>query len=209
MLTPLLTFALTVCHLLLPRQLILHLLSLFPLCVPLPSLQNQHAHKHERQYSIASRHHFQAIISPQEFFNSRFHTFDTDSYFPFDELAVVYPASNDPHTFDDIGKVDDDAAHLQHQDSAVKEHVGIRRLVQLDEETQDACPDDGVENAGDDGWRSVQELQVVFEHDVCFRRTRGWVPQDWVVVGEEGEEDAEGEACGWPARSALFGGEDW
>ena len=36
-----------------------------------------------------------------------------------------------------------------------------------------------------------------FEHDVGFRRTRGWVPQDWVVVREEGEEDAEGKTCSW------------
>ena len=51
----------------------------------------------------------------------------------------------------------------------------------------------------------MQEFQVGFEHDVGFRRTRGWVPQDWVVVGEEGEEDAEGKTCSWPARSALSG----
>ncbi len=42
----------------------------------------------------------------------------------------------------------------------------------------------------------MQELEVGFEHDVCFGRTFGWVPQDWVVVGEEGEEDAEGKTGG-------------
>ena len=41
----------------------------------------------------------------------------------------------------------------------------------------------------------MQELQVVFEHDVCFRRTCGWVPEEGVVVGEEGEEDAERKTC--------------
>ena len=66
-----------------------------------------------------------------------------------------------------------------------------------------------MENAGDNRGRSVQEFQVVFEHNVCFRRTGGGVPQDWIVVGEEGEEDAEGETCSWAAGSALSGEGDW
>ena len=34
-----------------------------------------------------------------------------------------------------------------------------------------------------------------FKHDVGFRRTCGWVPEDRVVVGEQGEEDAEAKRC--------------
>ena len=49
-----------------------------------------------------------------------------------------------------------------------------------------------MEDAGDDERGGVQELEVGFEHDVGFGRARGRVPEDGVVVGEEGEEDAEG-----------------
>ena len=110
------------------------------------------------------------------------------------KLAVVHPAGDDPQALDNVGKVDDDTAHVQHQAGAVEEHVGLRRLVELDEEAQQARPDDGVEDAGDDEGRRVQELEVGFEPHVGFGRTGGRVPQDRVVVGEEGEEDAEGEA---------------
>ena len=78
MLTPLVTFALPVRRLLLPRPLTLLLLPLFPLGVPLSGLQHQHSHQDERQYGIAGCHHFQTVISPKELLRSRFRPLHTD-----------------------------------------------------------------------------------------------------------------------------------
>lgn len=46
-----------------------------------------------------------------------------------------------------------------------------------------------------------------FEHDVGFWRTFGRVPEDGVVVGEEGEEDPEAECGCWELDSAGAGDE--
>lgn len=49
----------------------------------------------------------------------------------------------------------------------------------------------------DDGGRGVEELEVGFEGgEVCWCGGRGG-PEEWVVVGEEGEEDAEEEGGCW------------
>ena len=208
---PLLTFALTVGQLLLPRLQTLHLLSLFPLSVPLPGLQHQHSHQHERQDRVAGRHHLQTVVPPQKLLRPGLHPFDTDGQLPLHQFAIVDPAGDDPHALDDVGEVDDDAAHVEHQAGAVEEHVGLGGPVELDEEAEQAGADGGVQDARDDGRRRVQEAQVPLQHDVGLGRARGRVPQDRVVVGEEGEEDAEGETGRCSVRLVFSGGRrrDW
>lgn len=62
-----------------------------------------------------------------------------------------------------------------------------------------------MEDARDEGWRGVQEPEVGFE--VVIVRARGRVsrPENWVVVGEEGEDDAEEEACRWGLSGLALG----
>ena len=148
---PLLPFTLTVRHLLLPRLLTLHLLPLFPLSVPLPGLQHQHPDQHERQDRVAGRHHLQTVIPPQKLLRPGLHALDTNGQLPLDQFAVVHPAGDDPHALDDVGEVDDDAAHVEHKAGAVEEHVGLGGPVELDEEAEQARADDGVQDARDHG----------------------------------------------------------
>ena len=202
---PLLPFTLTVRHLLLPRLLTLHLLPLFPLSVPLPGLQHQHPDQHERQDRVAGRHHLQTVIPPQKLLRPGLHALDTNGQLPLDQFAVVHPAGDDPHALDDVGEVDDDAAHVEHKAGAVEEHVGLGGPVELDEEAEQARADDGVQDARDHGRWRVQEAQVPLQHDVGVGRARRRVPQDRVVVGKEGEEDAEGETGRCRSRFSWWG----
>lgn len=57
-----------------------------------------------------------------------------------------------------------------------------------------------MEDAWDERGRGVQEAEVRFE--VVEVRGWGWHgrPEDWVVVGEHGEDDAQEEACCWSGR---------
>lgn len=64
-----------------------------------------------------------------------------------------------------------------------------------------------MQDPGDDERRGVQEFQMGFEHDVGFGRTGCCVPEDWVVVGEEGEEDTEAETGCWFVD--LVRGNEW
>ena len=52
-----------------------------------------------------------------------------------------------------------------------------------------------MEDAGDDGRGGMQELEVGFEEGDVGGWGGGCGPEEGVVVGEEGEEDAEEEGC--------------
>ncbi len=56
-----------------------------------------------------------------------------------------------------------------------------------------------MQDAHDQGGRGVEEAQVRFRLDEVRFRGRPGRPQERVVVGEEGEEDAEeeGRCCSW------------
>ena len=54
-----------------------------------------------------------------------------------------------------------------------------------------------MEDARDERRRGVQELEVRFEVVIVCCGGRGRGPEDWVVVGEEGEDDSEEEARCW------------
>lgn len=119
-------------------------------------------------------------------------------------LAVV-ARRDDAQTLDDVGDVDNDAAHVKDQAGAVEEHVRFGGLVQLRDEAKQAGANDDVENAADEGRRGVQKFQVTLEQvkvGIPGVGRLGEVPKNIVVVGERGEDDAQEEAGGCARESA-------
>lgn len=180
----------------------LQLLSLLPLSVPLPSLQHQDSHQDQGENSVTRSQHPQAIISTERDLLPGLDARDADGQFALDELAVIGAAADDAQTLDDVGQVDNNAAHVEHEAGAVEQRVRLRRPVQLDEEAQEPDADDDVQDARNDGRRCVQEREVRFEHGEVRGRRWRCGPEERVVVGEEREEDAEeeGRCCGLGVR---------
>lgn len=178
------------------------LLRVLALRVPLAGLQHQHADQHEGQDRVAGREDLEAVLAAEDLF----------AVFAFDgllrrsavdggrgcgargQLGTVLPAADEAEPFDDVGDVDGDAAHVQDEGRAVEEHVGLRGAVQLRDQAGQAEEDDDVEDARDQGRGGVEEAQVGFEQVVVRGRGGLGGPEEGVVVGEEGEDDAEEEA---------------
>ena len=177
--------------LLLPCRL--RLLCILPLGIPLSRLQHQHTYKHERQYRITGSHDLQSIVPSQRPLLSRQHALHADSQLPLHEFSIVFPARDDPHALDNVGNVYDDTADVEGEAGAVEKHVRLAGFVELDEETEEAGRDDDVEDPCDNRGRVVQEAEVVFEVVEGFGGAGCCGPEDGVIVGEEGEADAEEE----------------
>ena len=117
------------------------------------------------------------------------------------DADAVDPRVDHSEPWDDVGDVDDDGDHVEDEATAVEEDVGFGGFVQFDDETEEADGHHHVQHAGDEGGGVVEEFEVGFE-DLVVRGEEfgGRVgPQERVVVGQEGEEDAqeEGGCCGW------------
>lgn len=110
-------------------------------------------------------------------------------------LGAVDAHGDDAQALDDVDDVDGDADHVEHQRGAVEEHVGLGGLVQLEDEADEAGADGDVQDAAYERRGGVQELEVGLQDVEVGGRVLGQVPEDVVVVGEEGEEDAKEEAC--------------
>lgn len=59
--------------------------------------------------------------------------------------------AHDPKTLDDVGEIDDHAAHVEDQARAIEKEIAFRRLVELEQEAEEAGRDDDVQDAGDQG----------------------------------------------------------
>jgi hypothetical protein len=177
----------------LPSRLVpldlLNLLLLRALRIPLPSLQHQHAYQHQRKNRIASRIHPQRV-------------FPGDIIFAFAQLHYlarglrllqisIHARSNNPESFDDVRQIHGNAGHVQNERRAVEEHVGFAGFEELDQEAEQAGADYNVQDARDDSGGCVEEFDVGFEEvEVFFAARFGLRPEDVVVIGEVGEEDA-------------------
>lgn len=175
-----------------------NLLLLGALRIPLPRLQHQHADQHQRQNRIARRIHPQRIL-PADIVLAlgqiHFHILALHAR----ELQVPVDArGHDAEPLDDVGQVHGYACHVEHERCAVEEHVGLGGFEELDQEAEEAGADDEVQDARDDGWRGVEELDVGLEQvKVRLAARRGRRPEDVVVVREVCKEDAEEETCCW------------
>lgn len=111
------------------------------------------------------------------------------------EFGAVFSARDEAEALDDVGDVHGDTAHVEDQGGAVEEHVRFRGPVEFCDETGQTEEDDDVEDPRDQRRRGVEEAQVGFEVVVVAGGCRGRGPEEGIVVGEEGEDDAEEEAC--------------
>ena len=161
---------------------ILQLLILLAFGVPLTGLQAQDADQDQGQDGITGGDDSQRVLSG-------------DDRFALDDIVRhrIGAGADHAQTLDDVGDVDGDGAHVEKQAGAVEQRVGLGRPVQLDEEAQQAHGDDDVEDARHDRRGPVQLPQVRLHVVVPLRAGRSRCPEDRVVVGELGEENAQEE----------------
>lgn len=187
----------------------IHLLNLgilLLLRIPLPSLQHEHAHEDKGQDGVTSSKHLEAVLAADKVARVGRGSIGSGNGLALDQLHLSVGAGrHDTQALDNVGNVDNDAAHVQHETGAVKQHVRLRGLVQLEQEPEQTCADDNVQDAADDGRAVVDESQVRLQKRVVWpARVRGRIgrgeergrgPQDIVIVGKEGKQEAEEEAC--------------
>ncbi len=88
---------------------------------------------------------------------------------PFLRLAAVASVAHDAQPVDGVRDVHGQRAHVQKQAGAIEERVRLARLVQLDDEAEQADANDNVQNARHHGRRRGQLLQMSFERRVVCR----------------------------------------
>lgn len=164
-------------------------IQLLALSIPLARLEDQHTHEDQDENGVTCGHDLQTILPAQHDLTRQ------RPLVPFLESSIGPDiAGNGPQALDNIGDIDADPDDEQHERGAVKEHVALGRLEQLDEEAQEADGHDDVQQAGDQRRRLVQELEVDLELVKEGGRDRVGGPEEGVVVGELGKDDAQEEA---------------
>ncbi len=161
--------------------------------IPLARLQHQNSHQHQRQNRITRRQDPQTILTSHNIHTIHVHRPSLPDLTHQPLIRPIRPRSNKPQPLDDIRDIHRDAAHVQHEAGAIKQHVRLGGLVQLHDEAEQAGADDDVQDARDERGRGVQELEVVFEQLEVGFSVWGCGPEHVVVVGEGGEEDADEE----------------
>jgi hypothetical protein len=190
---------------------LLNLLLLRTLRVPLSCLQHQHTNKHKRQDGVARSVNPQCVLPADEILSVL--QFNLLALRSRDFGVAIDTRRHNPEALHDVGEVHSYASHVEDERRAVEEHVGFRRLEQLDQEAQKTGANDKVENARDDGRRGVEELDMPLEQvEVLFAALWRRRPEHIVVVREGCEENAEEETCGcragqlWCARDRFARG---
>lgn len=179
-------------------SILLLLLSLFcsviPLAllsIPLTGLQDQDTNQDQGKNGVASSQHAQRVLAAEQ------------------ELAVVLcrmceavlvllpqTGANGAQASDNVGDIDGNTNDVEDERGAVKEEVGLAGAEELDEETEEANADHNVEQAANQRRCGVHKLEMCLELVVELGSHGILAPEQRVVVGERGEEDAEEEAGG-------------
>lgn len=149
--------------------------------IPLSELQHQHPHKDQGKDSIAGGQDFEVVLSSQHAVaRVRVVAHTVDIVEPVLVHAVksfaVCPHTDNAESFDDVGQVQDDRDHVQHQTAAVKQHIRLGRFVQFPHQPDQTGRGDDVEDANNQIRRVVEKFDVRFNHVEVRARQRGRIP---------------------------------
>lgn len=179
-------------------MLLVHLFNLIGLLlvgVPLASLEDEDTNEQKSQDGVASSQNLERIFSSEVV--ARIIDLTRCK-----SRVAIDTGSDNAHALDNVGNVDSDTTHVEHKTGTIEKEVGFRRSVKLGDEAQETSANDDVEDARDQRWGRVNELEMILQHLVegltrVNARNERWGrgPKDIVVVRERCEEDSQEEAC--------------
>lgn len=141
-------------------MLLVHLFDLVGLLlvgVPLASLEDQNTNEQESQDGVAGSQNLERIFSAEIVAGIIGLALDKGR-------VAVDTRSDDAHALDNVGNVYSDTAHVKHKTGTVEQKVGFGRSVKLGDEAQETSSDDNMEDARNEGWGCVDELEMVLQH---------------------------------------------